>query len=265
MSARGFYVYTHARPDGSVFYVGKGRNRRAYDFAPARRTAHHLNIVRKYGRDAISVSIFPQESEAVAFESERALIAILKTAGIGLINLTAGGEGAAGRPQSPAQMAAFSRGRGKDRKLSEESKQRIADACRRGNQVAGAWRNSEEGRVHIKALGKMSAAATAAREKRALICGDCGNEFHTVSLKAKFCSKACQQRARRRIEKLASPARPKAMRPDNTSGVTGVYWNKRTSVWVAFIGTGGALKYLGRFKDKESAIAARKAAESMAV
>lgn len=27
--SKSFYAYTHSRPDGSVFYVGKGQGRRA--------------------------------------------------------------------------------------------------------------------------------------------------------------------------------------------------------------------------------------------
>ena len=35
-----FYVYMHCRPDGSVFYVGKGCGKRARDFA-SRSQKHH--------------------------------------------------------------------------------------------------------------------------------------------------------------------------------------------------------------------------------
>ena len=47
----------------------------------------------------------------------------------------------------------------------------------------------------------------------------------------------------------------------NTSGVTGVYWNKNCNKWDAKICINGKLKNLGLFVDKDEAIAARKAAE----
>lgn len=48
---------------------------------------------------------------------------------------------------------------------------------------------------------------------------------------------------------------------NNTSGITGVSFNKRLRKWKAFIGVGGRPLHLGFFFDKTSAIAARKAAE----
>ena len=53
----------------------------------------------------------------------------------------------------------------------------------------------------------------------------------------------------------------KGIRKNNTSGVTGVTWNSRESVWVSYIGINKKNIYLGRFTNKEDAIAARKEAE----
>ena len=47
----------------------------------------------------------------------------------------------------------------------------------------------------------------------------------------------------------------------NTSGTTGVFWNKRCKVWRASIRDNGQEIYLGPFKRKRDAIAARAAAE----
>lgn len=47
----------------------------------------------------------------------------------------------------------------------------------------------------------------------------------------------------------------------NTSGCVGVYWHKYRKKWCAFIKVNGKQKHLGIFKDKNSAIAARKDAE----
>jgi len=47
----------------------------------------------------------------------------------------------------------------------------------------------------------------------------------------------------------------------NTSGVTGVIWNKGSQKWQAQIKVDGRSNYLGLFISKDDAIAARKAAE----
>ena len=48
---------------------------------------------------------------------------------------------------------------------------------------------------------------------------------------------------------------------NNTSGVTGVGFNKANKKWVARINTKHGLKYLGSFSDKEAAAVARMGAE----
>jgi hypothetical protein len=50
-------------------------------------------------------------------------------------------------------------------------------------------------------------------------------------------------------------------RHDNTTGVTGVYWDKNHEKWYAQIRLGSKTKHLGRYHDKSEAIAARRAAE----
>lgn len=51
------------------------------------------------------------------------------------------------------------------------------------------------------------------------------------------------------------------VRSDNTSGVKGIYWNKRQKNWVVRIGFKGKRYYIGAFKDLEDAKVARKEAE----
>lgn len=50
------------------------------------------------------------------------------------------------------------------------------------------------------------------------------------------------------------------MRTDNTSGVTGVGWDKSSRKWRAYITLGGQYKHVGLFENVEDATAARKAA-----
>ena len=53
----------------------------------------------------------------------------------------------------------------------------------------------------------------------------------------------------------------KTMSTANTSGFNGVTWDKRRKKWMASIRLDGKSKYLGRFDEKEDAIAMRKAAD----
>jgi len=52
------------------------------------------------------------------------------------------------------------------------------------------------------------------------------------------------------------------LRRHNTSGVTGVYWDKRRTVWVAQISASKKHIHLGQFASKDEAAAAVKAARS---
>lgn len=52
-----------------------------------------------------------------------------------------------------------------------------------------------------------------------------------------------------------------SLRSDNTSGVTGVYFDKSRCLWAAEILAGGKRSHLGRYRTKKEAVLARKAAE----
>lgn len=53
----------------------------------------------------------------------------------------------------------------------------------------------------------------------------------------------------------------RALQSNNTSGCTGITWNKRNQKWVAQIWINGKHIHLGQFLNKEDAIKARKSAE----
>lgn len=107
-------TYLHCRPDGTPFYVGKGRLSRARQLRRSR-NRHHQAVVDKYGEANIGVFCFPCTSEVEAMEDEKQQIAQLRKEGYVLCNMTDGGEG-------------FTGGR-----HSEEYKRRLSDAWR-GNQ-----------------------------------------------------------------------------------------------------------------------------------
>jgi hypothetical protein len=86
--------YLHLRPDGSLFYVGKGGAERARTFR--KRNPHHKNIVAKHGPENIIVSLIPCASEEEAFSTEVQLINSFRQLGYNLCNMTDGGEGCSG-------------------------------------------------------------------------------------------------------------------------------------------------------------------------
>lgn len=103
-----FYVYGLARPDGTLFYVGKGTDDRMMCHErEARRghLCHKCNIIRKIWRAGGSVRrviILRSDDEQIALDTERATIAWLRLQGVDLVNRTDGGEGLSGMVHSEA-------------------------------------------------------------------------------------------------------------------------------------------------------------------
>lgn len=88
-----FYVYLHKRLDtGGVFYVGKGKGKRA--FSRSNRNRYWINVVNKTNFEVEIVAKNLSEQEALSFEIY--LISLLRSKGNKLTNLTSGGEGVAG-------------------------------------------------------------------------------------------------------------------------------------------------------------------------
>lgn len=95
-----FYVYTLAYPDGTVFYVGKGKGKRIYLHeveARAGKQSYKCNVIRKIwaqGGKIIrqKIAFFDEGSEALAFEQQ--LIASFGREN--LTNRTDGGGGMSG-------------------------------------------------------------------------------------------------------------------------------------------------------------------------
>lgn len=159
----------------------------------SRRREHHYNILQKYGRQNIGVSVIQCDDEASAHRLEIELIAYHRAHGSPLINITSGGEGAAGFKQNAAQKAAFARGRIPGKRPSPPDAIAITAAATK------AWHAKMRGTPQWNAhMEKLKAAAREAREKLvSYVCMQCSKSFESKSKKAKFCSRLCEQRHRR--------------------------------------------------------------------
>lgn len=103
----GDYVYFHKRAsDGGVFYVGKGRGKRAWTHH--NRTRHWKNIVAKHG-----LNIFILKDSMTACCALTLECVVIRSIGIGrLINQTLGGGGRVGFSPSQATRDATGLGLG---------------------------------------------------------------------------------------------------------------------------------------------------------
>lgn len=89
--AEGAYAYIHCRPNGSVFYVGKGTLRRAHLFRA--RNPHYAAVVSKYGMGNILVGVMECSTPAGALLLEQGLIRCFLRNNVELTNQTGGGDG----------------------------------------------------------------------------------------------------------------------------------------------------------------------------
>lgn len=115
-----FYLYLHFRPDGSLFYIGKGTKKRAWNFTRSR-SRGYKHTRDKHGAKNIEVLVFPRDSEKQALEDEKSWIAIAREAGERLVNLADGGIGGKTYSPTPEQRAANGQ-RQRGRTHSEETK-----------------------------------------------------------------------------------------------------------------------------------------------
>lgn len=148
-----FYVYVHRRAsDGRVFYVGRGRKRRAW--VKGRRTTHWQRVVQKHG---LCVQIVVSGlDETCAFSIERMIIA--KYGRSNLVNRTEGGEGTSGNVVTEEAKEHLRRvNTGKI--VSAETRQKISDASK-GRHI------SEE---HRRAVGRSNAARPASEKQKAAV------------------------------------------------------------------------------------------------
>jgi hypothetical protein len=96
-----FYTYSHAKPDGTIFYIGKGQGNRAWSIKS--RNHHWQNITSKYKNYKVQI-LANWQTEEEAFNHEVLLISCFKDLNFDLANYTNGGEGTSGFKWSSEQL-----------------------------------------------------------------------------------------------------------------------------------------------------------------
>jgi hypothetical protein len=141
-----FYVYIHRKADdGTVFYVGKGKGRRA--FWKNGRNKHWHAVVSKHEYEVLFVAQFLTEAEA--FQIERETIAYYGRAN--LCNYTDGGDGSSGSKRS-AQFKELMRQKMLGRQFSAETIEKMRQAAReRGPEFQDKRSAKLRGRKHTEA------------------------------------------------------------------------------------------------------------------
>jgi len=92
-----YYTYIHSAPNGKVFYIGKGKNDRAFSFGD--RSDDWRRAVKAH--KGLSIEILAEwDTEEEAFEHEKFLIECFDAMNVGLVNKTKGGRGPYGLKQS---------------------------------------------------------------------------------------------------------------------------------------------------------------------
>lgn len=154
-----FYVYLHKKKsDGKVFYVGKGRANRAYDFS--RRSRFWNSVVKIHG---IEVEIFLKDlSEHEAFSVEVDLISKYgrRQHGGVLVNLTNGGEGVSGKVWSKKEKEKMSERISGDRNVSKRADVRIILSKKMSGKNNPMKKRENSTKVSAKNTGKKASKET---------------------------------------------------------------------------------------------------------
>jgi hypothetical protein len=183
-----FYTYTHTRNDtGAVFYVGKGRCKRAHS---KQRNSLWRNIVAKHGHMVhVAMSNLTEED---AFEHEKFLILCFKDMGVPLCNMTDGGEGISGLVHSDEARAAISAARtGKKAtpetraKISEANKNRVYTPEARANNAA-AQKGKKKTPEHIAAVSAALMGKKLTKEHIAKLSAAKTGKHHSAETRAKM-------------------------------------------------------------------------------
>jgi hypothetical protein len=153
-----FYVYLHRKAsDGTVFYVGKGRENRFKSLKDRNKYWRHTEA--KHGFVPEIIARFETDAEAIAYEI--LTIKAQRQAGAQLVNMTDGGEGHAGYKPTPEALAKRSAAM-MGRVVSQETREKI-----RAGHLGKVVRPETREKLRAANLGKIHSAETRAKVSEA--------------------------------------------------------------------------------------------------
>jgi len=155
--SKDYFVYTHSKPNGDIFYVGKADHNRV-KHVNRKSNPRHCNIVNKHGKENIVIKSMLCRSEQHAFDLEVKLIKALRDGGADLCNVTDGGSGASGwnppqwwRDNQAARMRNFKHTPETLAKISAANKGKVLSAETRAKVSLGLKNMSPENRAKVTA------------------------------------------------------------------------------------------------------------------
>lgn len=214
----GFYVYAYLREDGTPYYIGKGKSRRAW--STQRTVVRPKNI-----KNIVILHHSLTESESFELEKKYILKYGRKDIGTGILrNLSDGGDGASGRNLT----AEF----GKKISKTKRTKSKRFNFIHTDGTI--------EYNICLLEMIEKYPKHNLDRYKleRAIECGTRGFKKH---------------RGWRILTK--EPEQFKTIKT-NSSGVQGVSWFKKTKSWSAYYNKNNKKKHIGYYISKEEAIKA---------
>ena len=152
-----YYTYAYLREDGTPYYVGKGRGKRAYD-----KNRHCVYVPSEERILFLKQNLTEEE----AFKHEKYMIAVFgrKDLGTGILrNLTNGGEGSSGYKHTEESLLKISN-INKGKKISEETRKKMSmaqkgrtfsdESRKRMSEGSKGIRHSEETRKKIAEISR---------------------------------------------------------------------------------------------------------------
>jgi hypothetical protein len=174
-----FYVYVHKRADtNQVFYVGKGKGKRA--FQVARKSSDWKRVVSSYGyRAEFLVSGIDEE---FAFFAEQEAIDVYRKRGAPLTNITDGGRGVKGLKHKEETKRLISTKSAENnprywlgKKMSDTHRQKLSESHK------GKLQTEEQRRKTSETL-----RANPHKNKKPVICTNTGVEYPSATRAAEI-------------------------------------------------------------------------------
>ena len=134
-----FHTYAHYKPQGGLFYIGKGSGDRAHQ--KNGRNAYWNRVVAKYGNPHVKILAY-WDTEQEAMDHEVLLISCFKDMGYKLTNMSAGGDGCSGykhteEAKKKIQIARLGNKHGLGKVFSQTRRDKISAKLKNNKNCAG--------------------------------------------------------------------------------------------------------------------------------